>query len=351
MHEKETVEIIDGVSIVMKKVPDDERYNVMDPRVLEIAKQKKKMFCEREQTGFKLSNERNRPDKITYDLTSVPITVHEQLIPIAHDHQINLYTYRRADATDNVPVLIYFHGGGFTAGDMKLYANQMKLIAELSHALVVFPEYRLAPECPFPGAIEDGIGGIAWVVEHAKELNIDAERLIVAGDSAGGSLTNACLLNDQQKLIKKALEIYPSTDMSDYTKQTQYTWSYDAYPIIEEQKEYAYSRIDRIKHASELRAEDSLYIQGKTTYEDPLVSVMYASKESLQQFPPMVIVASEYDYLRVGSDNFVKKLKEADVEVTSIRYCGCDHGFFDLLGTIVQAEDLCHLIASEIQNM
>ena len=65
----------------------------------------------------------------------------------------------------------------------------------------------------------------------------------------------------------------------------------------------------------------------------------------------MVIVSAEYDYLRVGSDYFVSVLQGVGVNVKSVRYCGCDHGFLDMLGTIVQSEDLCHLIAGEIQAM
>ena len=73
--------------------------------------------------------------------------------------------------------------------------------------------------------------------------------------------------------------------------------------------------------------------------------------EQLKELPPVVVVASEYDFLRVSSDYFVKRLTELGKDVKSIRYLGCDHGFFDMLGTVVQAEDLCHLIAEEIKSM
>lgn len=351
IRDKEYVETIDGVGILMKPVPDDDRRHVMDPRILEIAKAKKAMFAQRAKGGFRLSNERYRPDKITYDLTKTAIDVEERLIDIRGDHKIDVYLYRRSDVNDVTPVLVYFHGGGFTAGDMRLFANQMKLIAELSSALVVFPEYRLAPECPFPGAIDDAKGTIDWVLAHAQELRIDPNRLMVAGDSAGASLTNACLLLDEAKAVKKAVELYPAADMEDFRTQTRYTWSYDAYEIIEEQKAYAYSRIDRIKNSVGGSEEDNLYLQGKTTFRDPLVSIIHATEEQLCQFPPMVIIASEYDYLRVGSDYFVKLLQKVGVDVRSIRYCGCDHGILDMLGTVVQAEELCHVLAEELQSV
>ena len=348
---KEYVERIGGVSVLMKPVPDDERKHVLDPRLLEVIRMKQKMFAQRAQNGYRLSQERYRPDKVTEDLCEVQIEVEEQLIDIQHDHKIDVYLYRRQDDQGPLPVLIYFHGGGMTAGDMRLFANQMRLIAELAHAAVVFPEYRLAPECPYPASIEDAWGTVQWVVEHAELLNVDLERLMVAGDSAGGALTNACLLKDETGVIKKAFEIYPAVDSTDYHKQLRYTWSYDAYPIVEDQCKEAYSRIDRIKNSIGVSEAESLYLQGKTCYENPLVSVIYAPAERLAKFPPLVIVSAEYDYLRVGSDYFVSVLQEVGVNVKSVRYCGCDHGFLDMLGTIVQSEDLCHLIAGEIQAM
>jgi acetyl esterase len=351
IHAKEHVETVDGVPVLMKPVPDDDRPHVLDPRLLDVIRMKRKMFAQRAQKGYRLSQERYRPDKVTEDLCTVEIDVDEKLIDIGHDHKIDIYLYRRHADQGCLPVLIYLHGGGMTAGDMRLFANQMRLIAELAQAVVVFPEYRLAPECPYPASIEDAWGTVQWVAEHADELNVDLNRLMVAGDSAGGALTNACLLKDENGLIKKAFEIYPAVDSTDYRKQTRYSWSYDAYLIVEEQREDVFSRIDRIKNSAGVSEAESLYLQGKTNYENPLVSVIYAPAERLAQFPPLTIVSAEYDYLRVGSDYFVKLLRDLGVDVNSVRYCGCDHGFLDLLGTIVQAEDLCHLIAGEIRTM
>lgn len=345
------IEKLNGIDMLVKPIPDDTRKNVMDPRVLEIAIQKKKMFSARSEGGFKLSNERYRPDKVTVDLTTVPIIENEVLIEVEGTHMIDLFFYQREDRHGKSPVMIYMHGGGFTAGDNRLYKNQMRLIAEKSGALIIFPEYRLAPECPFPGQIEDAYNTVKWVYENAEELKVDTAKFMVAGDSAGGSLVNACLLLDKNRLIKKAFELYPGVDLSDYRKQTLYQWSYDDYPIIDDQREYAYSRIDRIKNSTGASDKDSLYLQGKTTSNNQLVSILYATDEQLLKFPPVVLVASEYDFLRVGSDYFVKRMMNLDLEIKSVIYLGCDHGFFDLLGTIVQAEELCSFIAEEILSI
>jgi acetyl esterase/lipase len=141
--------------------------------------------------------------------------------------------------------------------------------------------------------------------------------------------------------------------MSDYHTQTAYTWAYDRYNVVEEEKALAYSRIDRIKGGVDKDPEgkQSLYLQGRAMPTDPLVSAIFATDEQLKRFPETVIVAAEYDYLRVGSDYAAKRLKELGVSVRSIRYCGCDHGFLDMIGTIVQSEELCMTIADELNAL
>lgn len=351
IREKEYIKSVDGVDILFKPVPDDDRAHIIDSRLLKIIKKKRNLFSARAKSGYGLANERYRPDKITYDLTETEVSCEERLIPIGGDHRIDIFIYRPETKKAPLPVLVYLHGGGFTAGDMRLYANQMKFISEQAEALVVFPEYRLAPECPYPDAIEDACGTVRWIYDHAEQFGIDKNRFAVAGDSAGGSLTNACVLKDEGGIIKKIIELYPSMDMSDYRTLPNYTWSYDAYEVVEEQKEFAYSRIDRIKNSTCTSDLDNQYLQGKTTSRNPSVSLAYASDEQLKKFPETVIIASEYDYLRVGSDYVVKKMTDLGADVKSVRYDGCDHGFLDMLGTVVQAEDVCLLIAEEIKAM
>lgn len=123
IHAKEHVETVDGVPVLMKPVPDDDRPHVLDPRLLDVIRMKRKMFAQRAQKGYRLSQERYRPDKVTEDLCTVEIDVDEKLIDIGHDHKIDIYLYRRQTDQGRLPVLVYLHGGGMTAGDMRLFAN------------------------------------------------------------------------------------------------------------------------------------------------------------------------------------------------------------------------------------
>ena len=354
IREKEYVKIEEGIEVTYKPIPDDDRNGVLDPRLRNTILMKKKMFANKKAQGWTLSSERYRPDKVTYDLTETEIETREFLISIDNDHMIDLYEYRRKDDEGKIlPVLIYFHGGGFTAGDNGLYMNQMKLIAEKAHAAVYFPEYRLAPECPFPGPVKDAQGAVKYIREHAQELNIDPAKIMVAGDSAGGSLTNACVLLDDEKYINRIFELYPAFDMRKLCDIKEYEWTYAAYDVIEEDRELAYSRIDRIKSSAELKESSSsnLYLQGRSTEDNPLLSAFCASDKQLAAYPKSTVVVSEYDYLTVGVREAVKRLHNLDVDVRLIVYKGTDHGFFDMLGTTVQAEEVALTIADEIKTM
>lgn len=343
-----------GMEVLFKPVPDDSREHAMDPRLYEIAANKKKMFSDRAKGGFRLSNERNRPDKVTYDLTETEIVCDERLIHVNGDHYIDLFIYRRADIGDTVtPVMVYLHGGGFTAGNIDLFGKQMAYVAEQSGATVVYPEYRLAPETPYPGAHDDCYAAVRYVYENADELHVDRSRLMVAGDSAGGVLTCACAQKDILEgagMIRKIYLLYPAPDGRPLEDIDDYVWSYDSYPMIDEQREIALSRVDRIKNGM-VKGSPNLYQQQFTDCYDPMISAYLASDEVLSRFPETVVNNAEFDYLRVSGEKFAAKLKKLGVNVRLVKYCGCDHGILDMLGTTVQAEEICLCMADELKAM
>ena len=348
--QKKAYTIVDanGVETLCKPVPDDDRKNILDSRVLQIAIKKKEIhnnitFAPK----YSLRSQRYRPDKVNYDLTESDVVMDELLIPINDDHYIDAFVSYQPSTQKNRPALIFIHGGGFTAGDHSIYANAMKFIAEQSGAVVIFPEYRLAPENPFPCGLEDSWETVRWVYRNAASLGIDPNKIMVAGDSAGGNLALGCAIKDDDLIIKQLLVLYPSVDSTPLEKLTAYSWSYDLYPVIEEHKEYAYNRIDRIKDGG--GSLEKYYLQGRTDYKDPLVSpVTYAN---LKKFPRTILVSAEYDYLRVGTDYFASLLKQNNVDVTNIHYLGCDHGFLDCIGIEPQAEEFCLLMAAELSNL
>lgn len=130
---------------------------------------------------------------------------------------------------------LFVHGGGFIGGDVKTKGNQCRYLAQQSGAVVVSPEYRLAPETPYPGAEEDVLGTIDWLEDNADRFNIDTDKMAIMGESAGGHLAvNACL-KDKKQRMKLVVPVYGVMDMS-VAEDTPYNWDYSLYQMEEEQR-------------------------------------------------------------------------------------------------------------------
>ncbi len=332
----------DGIEIICRPIPDDDRNHALDPRILEVALKKNQSQL-KATTEFSLSGMRNRPDIISCDLSTTNITHKEQLIDLK-DRMINIHLFSPEVITSDA-LIIFYHGGGFASGDIAMYKDVIKYLCEQSEAVVLFPEYRLAPECPFPSGVNDAYDVLTWAYEHASEYGCDHHKIVVVGDSAGGNLCLSSIIKDDQERVRLCVSIYPVCELN-MIENNVHPWSYQMHPVIEDHKKVVYGRIDRLKNTNMF---NELYVRDYRDYKNPLVSPLYY--DHVSKFPKTLMIASEFDFLRVGSDYFVQKLHAAGVDVTSILYLGCDHGFFNMLGTIPQAEDMCQLIASEIKKL
>lgn len=345
IQEKTYVKQIDGIDIIMKPVPDDNRENVVDPRVVETTKIKMQVKSLDAKSKFSLHGTRVRPDKVSYDISTSEIKEDEDLVEINGNHYIDVYTLTPADFKPGKPVLIYLHGGAYMSGDIAEFRMAMRFVSEQSGCKVIFPEYRLSPENPYPAGIEDCHSIVEWVYANAGQLQIDKNKIVVAGDSAGGGLTNSCLYLDRETHhIHYAYEFYSAfdADMSRY----EAIYSDDLFPVIEEHKVYAQNRINRIRFSGN---NLDVYAHGKVSKDNPIVSLVRA--ESLEWLPEMTVVCGEYDYLRLSSDEFVKRAVKAGIHVRSIRYLGCDHGFMEKVGVLPQAEEVLIDMAGVLKNL
>lgn len=197
----------------------------------------------------------------------------------------------------------------------------------------------------FPGGVEDCVKTLDWLVEHADELGVDATRVAVAGDSAGGSLTNAVVLDGSHAdRIQLVAELYPLVDGGPVPEE----WSYDLYEIVNDQRAEALSRVDRIRNAND--DLPMMYTNGNAG-GDARPEGVCPVRGGRERVPRTVIISSEYDYLRYQDELFAKRLQDAGVDVTAIRYRGCDHGFFEMYGVMPQAEDVCRVISEELAKI
>lgn len=208
------------------------------------------------------------------------------------------------------PLFIHMHGGGFVRGYLKRDTIFCSKIATLVGCMVIDIDYRVAPEYPFPSALNECYDIVKWAFDNAEELNVDKEKVALGGDSAGGNLTAAiALMANKTKDFEIKLQIldYPFldavTDPADKLKET------DLHPV------------------ERMRAFNSLYIENEEDKYSPFLSPIYATKEMLFGLPPALIITADKDCLRFEADKYTKMMVEAGVEVKMKRYLNSHHGF------------------------
>jgi len=224
------------------------------------------------------------------------------------------------DAVGPLPILVYYHGGGWVSGCIETHENACRTLANETPCVVVSVEYRLAPENPFPAGLDDCYAATVWVAEHGAELGGDPARLAVGGDSAGGNLAAAVALAARERggpAIAYQLLIYPVTDNNFET---------DSY--LEAAEGFGLTR-DSMMYFWEA------YLPNPADAANPLAAVLQADLTGL---PPALVITAEYDPLRSEGEAYATKLRAAGVPVEHVSYAGQIHGFFNV-GTMMTAGD------------
>ncbi|MDQ1375382.1 MAG: acetyl esterase, partial [Actinomycetota bacterium] len=215
-----------------------------------------------------------------------------------------------------LPVLVFFHGGGFVIGDLDTHDQVCRQLANGSHAIVVAVDYRLAPEHPYPAAPDDCFAATTWIHEHATELGGDPTRMAVAGDSAGGNLAAVVAQEARDKggpPLKAQILIYPATDLS--MQHPSITENGEGYLLTKEGMDWFMGHY--APDVDDVRCS-------------PLAAV------DLSGLPPALVITAEFDPLRDEGEAYAAHLREAGVPVVLSRYDGMIHGFFQL-GVLLDA--------------
>ena len=223
-----------------------------------------------------------------------------------------------ADHDAVTPVVVFFHGGGFSICNIAVYDNFCRDLAHSTGATVVSVEYRLAPETPYPGGLNDAYAVTSWVSSHAAELRVDPARLAVAGDSSGGNFAAVVSLMARDRAaqgspspaIALQLLIYPSVDIRE-----------DGYPSREEN---ATGFFLTAKHMAWFHEQ---YVQGADV-ADPYMSPINAP--DLSGLPRACVVTAEHDPLRDEGDAYAARLAAAGVAVEHLPVPGMFHGFLNM---------------------
>jgi acetyl esterase len=237
-------------------------------------------------------------------IATIPVaSVRDVCIP-ARNRVIPIRLYTPADSElargGLRPVLIYYHGGGWALGSVAGYDSLCRALARDSGGMVVSVDYRLAPEYPFPAAVEDAHLALEWVVRNAADLGGDGRRLAVGGDSAGGTLATVVARRAAQERIRLVCQalFYPATDLtrSDSVSYQQYGEGFWL----------------TIRAVESFR---SFYLPDPTTWRHPDVSPLLASERLLRQLAPALIMTAGCDLLRDEGQAYAERLKTLGVPV------------------------------------
>jgi acetyl esterase len=246
------------------------------------------------------------------DVRKLPADVEEKVFPVGPIGEVSVRIYRPTGVKGVLPVVMYFHGGGWVLGSKDTHDRLLRDLVNGVNAAFVFVNYTPSPEAQFPVPIEQVYAATKYVSEQGEDLGLDAGRLVVAGDSVGGNMTAVVTQLAKERKgpsIRYQVMMYPVTDSSmsqptykefangPWLTAAAMAWFWDA---------YAPNKKDRTK-----------------TTASPLLATL----EQLEGLPPALVIVDENDILRDEGEQYAKKLIQAGVEVTPIRILATHHDY------------------------
>ncbi|RMO82280.1 Lipase [Pseudomonas syringae pv. philadelphi] len=267
-------------------------------------------------------------------LTLPKADVSEKTIKV-DGQSISLNIVRPAGVKGTLPVFMFFHGGGWVLGDFQTHERLVRDLVVGSGAVAVFVNYTPSPEAHYPTAINQAYAATRWVAEHGKEINVDGKRLAVAGNSVGGNMATVVALMAKDKgtpALRYQVLLWPVTDANFDTG------SYDQYA------EGHFLTRNMMKWFWDNYTTDAA--QRNEIYASPL----RATAEQLKGLPPALVQTASADVLRDEGEAYARKLDQAGVPVTAVRYNGMIHDY-GLLNVVSQVPAVRSAILQASQEL
>jgi len=254
---------------------------------------------------------------------------------------VRVRVYKPRNATSNsLPVVVYFHGGGFVIGSIAAYDASCRAITNAAGAMVCAVAYRKAPEHRLPAAHEDSYAATQYIMKNAAKWGGDPRRVAVFGESAGGNLaTDMCIMAKMRggRMPIHQVLIYPMAQYGDFNTPS-YIEQRNAKPLNRAMMKWFY--------------EHNLPAawKGRPGMYHPLVSPLRASLTMLRGLPPATIVSAELDPLRSEGALYADRLRQAGVPTKRVLYAGVTHEFFGMGAVVNKAKSAVNFVAGELKT-
>ena len=246
---------------------------------------------------------------------------------------LRLYRPLGSAETETLPVLVYYHGGGWTIGDLDTHDSLCRELANGAGCAVISIDYRMGPEHRFPAAVDDCLAATRWVHANAEALHLDAARLAVGGDSAGGNLAAVISIAARESgdlPIAFQLLIYPATDQ--HRTAASHAENAQGYLLTTDTMDYFTGH----------------YIADAAQYEDWRASPLL--HENLANLPPALVLTAGFDPLRDEGKAYAERLTAAGNQASYVCFDRQIHGFITMGRLIDEANTAVGLCAAELRR-
>jgi len=251
---------------------------------------------------------------------------------------IRIYCNIREDKRDNLPVIVYYHGGGFVWGSIDVFDAYCRKLARETESVIISVDYRLAPEYPFPYAVNDCYSVLKWTENNIKDYGGDPGKIIVMGESAGGNLAAVMPIVCRDSCgpdIFAQIIVCGATTFEEkvYPSRRYFLLEGKCYLVSED---YMY----RCKSA---------YLNGKVNVSHPYVSPLKAALD--KEMPPALVITAQVDPLRDEGKEYAMKMKDAGIEVVYKEYEGMIHAFMNFYPFLDTAKEAIDDVDTFIDNI
>jgi acetyl esterase/lipase len=301
---------------------------VLDPQIAEVLRKAAEADLPPVET---LTPEENRANSLR--------TAKELFGPVDEMHAVEdrdaegvpVRIYRPTETSEPQRALVYFHGGGFVVGSIDTHDGVTRALARRADCIVVSVDYRLAPEHPYPAALEDCWAASKWVMANAAELGIDGDRIGVGGDSAGGTLATIVARKGRDAGTPFAVQLllYPmTTSRAEAPSYSLYSFGYG---LTRDAMAWYWKQ----------------YIGDFDGGGDPDISP--AALQDLRRMPRAIVITAEADILRDEAESYAQRLFLAGVETEGYQYDGMIHGFLRMAGVVDRSNQALGEIAQSLK--